>query len=287
MKGVRPPAEANATGREQGHAPAEANATGREQGHAPAEANATGREQGHTPSEDSATDGGEHYHGHAPAEANATSGSNMEYKLMYRRNLPHYQPKNGLLFVTFRLNFRVPEKYIRAYNDFRESLDAQLDNREPTELERIVRQKKLFDFVDNYYSEIHDEIDLTQPPEIAALLADFLCSLHSEYYVLYAFTIMPNHVHILLKPLSIDEKYLSLAEIMHKIKGSSARQINLVLQRQGRFWQREYYDHWVRTDQEMWNVVEYIRQNPVRAKLASDPESWQWTWINPELGRKI
>lgn len=257
MKGVRPPSEASATG-------------GGEHYHAPAEACATGQEQGHAPSEDS-----------------ATSGSNMEYKLKYRRNLPHYQPKNGLLFVTFRLNFTVPEKYISAYNDFRVSLDAQLENREPTELERIVRHKKLFDFVDNYYPEIHGEIDLTQPPEIAVLLSDILFSLQDKFFALYAFTIMPNHVHILLKPLSIDEKLISLAKIMHKIKGSSAREINLVLQRQGTLWQREYYDHWVRTDQEMWNVVEYVRQNPVRAKLVSDPESWKWTWINPELGRKI
>ncbi|MCB5270672.1 MAG: transposase [Candidatus Cloacimonetes bacterium] len=211
----------------------------------------------------------------------------MEYRQMYKRNLPHYQPKNGLLFVTFRLNFAVPAQYINAYHKYRESLEAQLDIKESIKPQQIVLHKKLFDFVDNYYPEIHSEIDLTKPPEIAILLSDILRSLHDEYYALYAFTIMPNHVHILLKPLTVDEKDLSLAEIMHKIKGSSARQINLVLQRQGKLWQREYYDHWVRTDQEMWNVVEYIRQNPVRAKLASDPECWRWTWINPELGRKI
>ena len=211
----------------------------------------------------------------------------MEYKLIYKRRLPHYQPKNGVLFITFRLNFPVPVKYIRAYQQYCESLDAKFDNKEPTELEEIARQKKLFAFTDDSYAEIHSEIDLTQPPEVASMLADILLALQDKYYTLYTFTIMPNHVHLLLKPLSIEGKEPSLADIMHKVKGSSAYQINLVLQRRGTLWFREYYDHWARTDQEIWNIVEYIRQNPVKAKLAKDPESWPWTWINPELGRKI
>jgi putative transposase len=46
-------------------------------------------------------------------------------------------------------------------------------------------------------------------------------------YELYAFAIMPNHVHLLLKPL------LALPPLMKKLKGNSAKNINSLLATSG------------------------------------------------------
>lgn len=43
------------------------------------------------------------------------------------------------------------------------------------------------------------------------------------------------------------------------------------------FWQREYYDHWIRTEKEFFSIVHYIEQNPVVAGLAVSPEDWPWS----------
>jgi hypothetical protein len=80
------------------------------------------------------------------------------------------------------------------------------------------------------------------------------------FYVLRAWVIMPNHVHVLLKPK------VPLPEITRWLKGSTARQANQVLGRTGNaFWQDESFDHWIRNDSELNRVVRYIEYNPVTA----------------------
>jgi len=49
-----------------------------------------------------------------------------------------------------------------------------------------------------------------------------------------------------------------------------------VLQRAGPFWQAEWFDHWVRDDPEQSRIVDYIRQNPVKAGLVSSWEHYPW-----------
>jgi hypothetical protein len=37
----------------------------------------------------------------------------LDYKSFYRRNLPHYQPADGIFFVTYRLAFSLPKKVLQ------------------------------------------------------------------------------------------------------------------------------------------------------------------------------
>jgi putative transposase len=107
--------------------------------------------------------------------------------------------------------------------------------------------------------------------------------LDAKLYNLYCYTIMPNHIHLLLKPVVIDGMVVSLAKIVKDIKGISARIINQVLEQKGSLWAREYYDYWVRNEEEFNNLVNYIRHNPVQAGFVIEAKDWQWTWINPDL----
>lgn len=143
--------------------------------------------------------------------------------------------------------------------------------------------KRLFAYIDDSYNHLESEISLISPNTIAQVLRELLLSFRDELYYLYAFTIMPNHVHILLKPNIINGGSVPVANIIRRIKGASARKINLILRREGTLWFREYYDRCARNQQELINIVEYIRQNPVKAKLVNTPELWEWTWINPDL----
>ena len=91
-------------------------------------------------------------------------------------------------------------------------------------------------------------------------------------YVLEAYVVMPNHVHLLLNPK------VPVAEITRRLKGPTARDANRVLNRSGkRFWQDESFDHWVRDDAERLRLRSYIESNPVVAGLAKTPEDWPWS----------
>jgi REP element-mobilizing transposase RayT len=91
-------------------------------------------------------------------------------------------------------------------------------------------------------------------------------------YELVAWAVMPNHVHILVLPK------VPLAQITHWIKGTTARQANLLLLRMGEpFWQDESYDHWARNAAGRDRIADYIEENPVSAGLVAKAEDWPWS----------
>ena len=84
---------------------------------------------------------------------------------------------------------------------------------------------------------------------------------------------MPNHVHALFRVFDGH----ALPEILHAWKSFSATRANRVLGRSGGFWQREYYDHLVRSEDEFYRIVGYIAENPNRASLRN------WRWVSVDL----
>ncbi|MDY0151235.1 MAG: transposase [Candidatus Cloacimonas sp.] len=212
----------------------------------------------------------------------------MKYTLLYKRRLPHYQPKDGVFFITFRLAFDLPMHYLQAINRYKDVLQARYEKQiEETET-KVAIKKHLFAYEDQLYNQCSKnssitDLSLTQNPGVAELVQDKILSMHNRLYYLYAFTIMPNHVHLLIKPLSLDAIPYSLSEIMKQLKGCTSRQVNMLLERSGQLWMREYWDYWVRNQQELVNIMEYMRNNPVKAGLVVNADLWPYTWINPEL----
>jgi putative transposase len=95
------------------------------------------------------------------------------------------------------------------------------------------------------------------------------CERH--FYELYAWAVMPNHVHIFIFPL------VRVAVLMRWLKGSTARYANQILGRTGqRFWQSESFDHYLRSSSEVAKFADYIEGNPVSAGLVSRAEDWKW-----------
>src|SRR4051812_49111918 len=93
-----------------------------------------------------------------------------------------------------------------------------------------------------------------------------------KLYDLFAYVVMPNHVHILVEP------YTQLPIIMRWLKGRTARVANRILGHQHEsFWMDESYDHIIRTAQEFKDTIRYIEANPVRARLVDSPELWRWS----------
>ena len=93
-----------------------------------------------------------------------------------------------------------------------------------------------------------------------------------QFYNLHAWVIMPNHVHVVLEP------QVAMPGIMRWLKGRTARMANRILGRTGmQFWQEESFDHWVRSEEELRMVIEYVEGNPVKAGLVGSKEQWAWS----------
>jgi REP element-mobilizing transposase RayT len=69
---------------------------------------------------------------------------------------------------------------------------------------------------------------------------------------------MPNHVHAIVAPLG---EHL-LSSIVHSLKSFTANKINEALGRCGAFWQKESFDHIVRSTDSLEKFRRYIRDNP-------------------------
>jgi REP element-mobilizing transposase RayT len=114
----------------------------------------------------------------------------------------------------------------------------------------------------------------------------FGCCLHDHgiRYSLHVVAVMPNHVHLVLTPLTDQKRRLivSLIEIMRAIKGASARAINQRLRLHGAVWQEESFDHVLRSSENLDAKIDYILQNPVRAGLVQDWQMYPWVWRRPQ-----
>ena len=107
-------------------------------------------------------------------------------------------------------------------------------------------------------------------------LNHYLHQADTQLYQLSAFVIMPNHVHLLAKPL------IKLPAMMRKIKGSSAYQLNKLLLKSGTFWEADYYDKAVRNQQQFNCVYNYIKNNPL--KLPDDSRAARFYGVYEGLG---
>lgn len=208
--------------------------------------------------------------------------STLEYQLSYRRHLPHFQPPGATLFVTFRLAGSIPTEIMQQLLAEAEAVEATLAHI-PDPQERAQRayleQRRLFGKWDTALDTAQSGPFWLRDPQIAGLIAESLHYRDGRVYDLDAFCVMPNHVHMIYTPLlKSDGVYHAMAAILHSLKLYTGRRANLLLEREGDFWQHENYDHVVRDEAEWQRIVIYVVNNPVKAGLVQHWEEWPWTY---------
>ena len=191
-----------------------------------------------------------------------------------RDHLPHLKREGGSYFVTFRLTGTLPAEVLLQLKQERETILAQsLAAKRPL---TWAEQEELFRWyasrVDAYLDAGHGECWLRQP-ELAQLVADALRFHAGQRFDLLAWVVMPNHVHVVVRPLG----GFTLSQITKSWKGFTAHEANGKLGRTGEFWQGESYDHLIRDDEDMHRCCHYTTMNPVNARLCAQPEDWRWS----------
>jgi REP element-mobilizing transposase RayT len=117
------------------------------------------------------------------------------------------------------------------------------------------------------------------PEPIRGLVLKHCLHGHRIKLQVHGVVIMPDHVHMIFTPLKDGQgNPYGLAEIMNGIKGASAHSINKALNRKGRVWQSESFDHVLRSDESIHSKVQYICENPVRKSLVESMDNYPWLW---------
>ena len=94
-------------------------------------------------------------------------------------------------------------------------------------------------------------------------------------YLLHGFVLMPNHLHLILTPTSV-----SLEKCMQLIKGGSSFEIHKLRGSRTEIWQSGFHESRVRDFAGYRIKADYVRFNPVTAKLVEKPEDWRYGSAN-------
>jgi REP element-mobilizing transposase RayT len=193
-----------------------------------------------------------------------------------RGRLPHWENEHAVYFVTFRLADSLPDSARRRIEFERRdivqtegAMHRRISPAEERRLSQLFRRK------------LESQLDAgagacwLARPAVAEIVLDALKHFDGERYHLFAWCVMPNHVHVLFQPMAMNE----LAGIIQSWKSYSSKKVNKELRRAGEFWGREYFDHIVRNPQEFERTVRYVLANPEKAGL----RDWPWVGRSGEL----
>jgi len=182
---------------------------------------------------------------------NMPGTSELLAKNEYRRRLPHLQKADADLFITFCASG--PSDLLGPARDL--------------VLEHCLREGGILPFAGESVARAPSPAKKPMP------------RIH-----LHVIVVMPDHVHLLLRPLRDEDGWpFPLVDILQCFKSVTAHRINRLLRTSGPMWEEESFDHVLRSDESLKEKCEYIRQNPVEAGLVERPEDYQWLWINPEI----
>lgn len=178
-------------------------------------------------------------------------------KTFYRGDLPHYLPNDRPYFLTFRLAGSEPRD---------------------EELLQLLLLKQQFLEYDRMLDLLRSGPHHLRNPRIADLVAEAIHYRDGKDYELHAFTIMSNHVHMVV---TLAERKV-LYDVLRELKSWTAKESNTVLGLHGDFWLHEGYDHVVRKGRFGYAIM-YVLNNPVKAGIVNHWRDHRWTYLNPNL----
>jgi len=114
-----------------------------------------------------------------------------------------------------------------------------------------------------------------------------LCKLYLEHlkavkyqtdFALYAFVIMPTHVHLCLE--ISDKQEFTISEVMQKINGGFSQKFNSIYGQRGHFWQARFKSKIIFEIEHLINTIIYFSLNPVRGGICRSPFDYNFSSIH-------
>lgn len=186
-----------------------------------------------------------------------------------RGYLPHWDHPGMIQSVNFHLADALPVKVIKKW---KAELDIITRTGRPDACVPTQCAVELGRRIEEYLDAGRGECWLNRTI-VARVVEEALFYFDQQRYRLLAWCVMPNHVHVLFEI----RRGFSLPSIVHSWKSYTANEANKLLNRRGEFWQREYFDRYIRNVEHYEAIVAYIEENPVIARLARVKTDWPWS----------
>ena len=208
-----------------------------------------------------------------------------------RGYLPHRDCYGLLQSITIRLADSLPQEKLRELDVEMEKTkrDAELGLRVPGKKEaelglraprvhvtrEVQRRKRIEAWLDAGMG-----CCALGHPLMASVMQDTLLRFDEEKYLLLAWCIMPNHLHVLIEPK------VSLSTIVQSWKSYTGRWAMKHVAELGlraprvhapRVWMPDYWDRFIRDEKHLHSVIDYIHNNPVKAGLCHKKTDWPWS----------
>lgn len=193
----------------------------------------------------------------------------------YERSLPHRNKAGLIQAITFRLADSLPQNILKEIEAEIKLLSA--DKKE------IEKRKKYEYWLDQGLGSC-----ALANREMAQVVQEALQHHDGDKYDLLAWSIMPNHVHVLIKTTG---DLVRIVQSWKSFTGKWALQnnkkYNLGIDTNAKqFWMTEYWDRFIRDEEHFNNTVRYILDNPVKANLPEGHSAYLYRGVQLDKGMK-
>ncbi len=126
---------------------------------------------------------------------------------------------------------------------------------------------------------------LCSPQSRAALRQAIVDTRRDRPFVSIAWVLLPDHLHTIWQLPEDDADYPTRWRLIKarfsRLIGPTLLPVEIVASRDKRaeryVWQRRYWEHVIRNEDDLRRHVDYIHYNPVKHGLAADPEAWPYS----------
>ena len=202
------------------------------------------------------------------------------------RKRPHFYPGGGTFALTFRLAGSVTRPTIRKV----QSLHRRYGNDIPARLYWSANAEereafRLYAAGQTTRRELNGPFHLHHNAAVRDLIIEAILHRDRREWIVLAFSLMPNHVHLVVKHIS---RTLHMGTVLQRFKSFTATMANRGLGTTGaQFWEHEGYDTIVETAAELRIHCRYTLLNPVYATLAIKWHEWPGNYCNAEAIRAL
>lgn len=118
-----------------------------------------------------------------------------------------------------------------------------------------------------------------KPADYEAFVAGILDAKQRLPLDIFAYCVMPNHFHLVLRPQADGD----LGRFLQRLLTTHAQRYHRHYQTSGHVWQGRFKAFPIQDDDHLRTVLRYVERNPLRAELVSRAEHWRWSSLSAWL----